>query len=125
MVVRVDARLAEAQESAPSPATIDGRAARLGAVNAKVAAPADGAVENSLQTLFEFDPQTGRLHWADAQAAARLQGIDGTPHADRASVSALIVNGPVKNREAAFDGAAHITWDDAHARIIANSVDLV
>lgn len=101
MVVRVDARLAGAQVGAP-PAASEGR--KVAGINAKIAGVHGAASDNSLQTLFEFDPATGKLHWADAQAAARLQGADGAPASDRKSVSDLILDGPVKSREAAFDG---------------------
>lgn len=53
-----------------------------------------------LQTLFEFDPGTGRLHWSDGAAAARLLG--SAPGADPCDLAARIEGGPSAARQAAF-----------------------
>jgi hypothetical protein len=106
MVVRVDPRWSGALEGAPAP--VEGRGAssvRAGGMNPKIANISDAIAETALQTLFEYDPASGKMYWADAQTAARLQGrADATP--DRKTYSQLIANGLVRTREAAFDGAA-------------------
>lgn len=70
---------------------------------------ADAAAEpeNSLQALFEFDPNDGSLSWSDPAAAGRLTGSDlPLPSISRADYAQRIVGGDVSARERAFNGAA-------------------
>ncbi|HXI85834.1 MAG TPA: bifunctional diguanylate cyclase/phosphodiesterase [Parvularculaceae bacterium] len=61
--------------------------------------------DDALQTLFEFDPESSMIRWADPAAAARLLASDETQSAiDRASFAEHIVDGPIAAREAAFNG---------------------
>lgn len=62
------------------------------------------AADSAPQTLLEFDPHTGRLHWSDQNVRQRLLGAADAD--TRAAFAALIIGGPVAAREAAFDGAA-------------------
>jgi diguanylate cyclase (GGDEF)-like protein len=54
------------------------------------------------QTLFEFDPSSGRLHWSDPDAAERLFGHP--PSGARAELDRLIEGGEPDVRRACFAG---------------------
>lgn len=105
MVFRVDARVAGRSGGEED---LAGREDRGDASPARPRAAklAEGA-ESALQALFEYDPATGSLYWADAAAAARLIGAEGAqPAATRADFEVCIIDGPHAAREAAFNGEA-------------------
>ncbi|NWG70822.1 MAG: GGDEF domain-containing protein [Parvularculaceae bacterium] len=54
------------------------------------------------QTLFEFDPSAGRLHWPDPAAATRLLGEP--PTGEPGDLDRRIEGGPKAARSAAFAG---------------------
>ena len=78
---------------------------QAGALDREMGAAFETGVDGALQALFEFDPQSGNLYWADPPTAARLTGR-GEPASDRRMYAEQIVGGPIAGREAAFDGAA-------------------
>lgn len=101
MVIRADAR---------PPAPPDERIVHAASKTRGATVPRAGAArsepvgEGAVQTLFEYDPDADRLYWSDPPARERLIG---KAEADtRAGLAALIVGGPIAEREAAFDGTA-------------------
>lgn len=82
-----------------------GEAPAAGAADREMGAVFETGIDSALQALFEFDPQSGKLYWADPPTAARLTGRS-EPASDRRIYAERIVGGPIAGREAAFDGAA-------------------
>lgn len=66
---------------------------------------AAAAADRGLQTMFEFDPQTGGLKWSDEEAAARIFGVSqGAVAATGEAFSACIDGAEDEARKAAFAG---------------------
>jgi diguanylate cyclase (GGDEF)-like protein len=63
--------------------------------------PADASV----QALFEYDPSTGEVSWADPKAAARLMGLAAPPEKKR-DFDRCILGLRGSDRDAAFEGAS-------------------
>jgi diguanylate cyclase (GGDEF)-like protein len=64
------------------------------------------AADRGLQTMFEFDPQTGSLNWSDPEAAGRIFGVASDAVASTGEAfSARIMGEEDPARAAAFAGA--------------------
>lgn len=104
MVFYADAQMRGAPEENSADAAAGGAQAgaarRVRPANGQSGRPTDSAP----QTLFEYDPRTGKIHWSDMRARERLLGEVCTD--SRADLSRLLASGPIAEREAAFDGAA-------------------
>jgi len=86
---------ANQREAAQSPATI---------VKAE---HAHAAADSGLQTMFEFDPNQGRLSWSDEEAAARILGVAREALARTGETFSACIDGkPSATRVAAFAGVA-------------------
>lgn len=68
---------------------------------------ADTAVaESGLQTLFEYDPQSSRLNWPDAETAARIIGVEASDLVSSNEAYEALIDGEVDAaRAAAFAGS--------------------
>jgi len=102
MVEKADAFSGNAVDNTGAKHRGDARRGRIGVRAADGGSAQEAA---SLQTMFEFDPGTGRLNWSDPNAAARLLGVDDaaavqTPDA----FNARIVTPSTGDRGQAFAG---------------------
>ncbi|MGE0409996.1 MAG: putative bifunctional diguanylate cyclase/phosphodiesterase [Amphiplicatus sp.] len=105
MGARINTRQDGALEFERAPAASEARAVAAGVFDrSSMNGDLETGLEAALQTMFEFDPSTGRLAWSDASMAARLVGVDAP--GTRRAYAARIVGAPISAREAAFDGAA-------------------
>jgi diguanylate cyclase (GGDEF)-like protein len=65
------------------------------------------AADGALQSMFEYDPARGVLHWSDESAAARILGAtDGGAIGSLTAFNKRIDEGAAVDREAAFSGRA-------------------
>ncbi|MEQ1930566.1 MAG: diguanylate cyclase, partial [Parvularculaceae bacterium] len=102
MVFSVDSRRRAVQNDASAAAQQGPRSVQSPDQLHPGEAQEDGA--DALQTLFEFDPASGRLHWPDPSAAMRFLGA--LPQGERRDLDDRIEGGQCAARAAAFNGAA-------------------
>lgn len=96
-----DNDLNRANESADAQA----RAPSSQSASARNGAEASESSDRGLQTMFEFDPNTGSLKWSDEDAAARIFGVERGEIAATASVFSSCIDGVEDEaRVAAFAG---------------------
>ncbi len=53
-----------------------GPRAANGVTNPNLDSPGQIAADSGIQTMFEYDPATGRMSWSDEDAAQRILGVD-------------------------------------------------